>query len=243
MGSIFRMLGVNRLTLIGLLLASSLLSVNTVKNRVSKPYVESYWESWDAWEHYQNDFGAFLKDMPASAPGSCKGVNLINISFGDYSGGIGGHESTEAIIREGIQAIHDKGGLVKIALGGALYSMGAYIQTPAQATAFCDDMKATSDDIDLDLNNLKGLGLAADQIVYGIMPGHADAASEYVSLEDARTKAAYTLENGLGGMMTWDVNRDCKQRMNYGPGEDNLYQTGKGDGVYLDALSAALNKC
>merc|ERR1711872_1119275 len=108
---IFRMLGVNRLTLIGLLLASSLLTVNTAKSRVSKPYVESYWESWDAWEHYQNDFGAFLKDMPASAPGSCKGVNLINISFGDYSGGIGGHESTEAIIREGIQATSDDIGL------------------------------------------------------------------------------------------------------------------------------------
>jgi len=286
----------------------------------TKPYVESYWESWDSWETYPSDFGAFLKDMPASPPGSCKGVNLINISFGDYSGGTGGHESTDAIIKEGIEAIHAKGGLVKIALGGALYSMGAYITTPAQATQFCEKMLDTVNDIgldgmdldvedggvgaevqvavikecrrlipdfhitytipatcsavepwqstirqtvneldavnimaydyywggynfDLDLGNLKGLGLPADKVVYGIMPGHADAASEYVSLSDAQSKADYSLKNGLGGMMTWDVNRDCRQRMGYAAGEDNLYQTGQGDGVYLDALSARLNGC
>ena len=28
---------------------------------------------------------------------------------------------------------------------------------------------------DLDLNNLKSLGVPADKIVYGIMPGHSDA--------------------------------------------------------------------
>jgi len=318
MGSQIKMLTLSPRPLAILLLASAVFSAHTAK--VKKPYVESYWESWDAWEHYPGDFGAFLKDIPASPPGSCKGVNLINISFGDYSGGTGGHESTDEIIKEGIEAIHAKGGLVKIALGGALYSMGAYIRTPEEATKFCEKMLDTVNDIgldgmdldvedggvgaevqvavikecrrlipdfhisytipatvsavepwmstirqtveeldavnvmaydyywggynfDLDLNNLKGLGLPADKIVYGIMPGHADAASEYVSLDDAKAKADYSLKNGLAGMMTWDVNRDCKQRMNYAAGQDNLYQTGKGDGVYLDALSARLNGC
>ena len=31
---------------------------------------------------------------------------MVNIAFGDYSGGIAGHDSTEEIIREGITAIH-----------------------------------------------------------------------------------------------------------------------------------------
>ena len=38
--------------------------------------------------------------------GDLQGVNVVNIAFGDYSGGIGGHDSTEEIIREGITAIH-----------------------------------------------------------------------------------------------------------------------------------------
>ena len=37
-----------------------------------------------------------------------KGVNVINIAFGDYSEGISGHETTEEIIKEGVRAIHDK---------------------------------------------------------------------------------------------------------------------------------------
>jgi len=290
-------------------------------SRVQKPYVETYWESWEAWEKYPNDFGAFLKDVPAGPPGSCKGSNLINIAFGDYSGGVGGHETTDEIIREGIKAIHAKGGLVKIALGGALYNMGAYIKTVEQATEFAEKMLATQKDIgldgmdldvedsgvgvdvqvaviketrrllgpdfhisytipatvavlnpwmdtisrtveeldavnvmaydyywggytfDLDLGNLMALGLPANKVVYGVMPGHADAATEYVSVEDAMKIVDYSLEKGLGGVMTWDVNRDCTSRKNYGPGVDNVWQTGQGDGKYLDAISARLNKC
>ena len=39
---------------------------------------------------------------------SFQGVNVVNIAFGDYSGGISGHGSTDVIIREGISAIHEK---------------------------------------------------------------------------------------------------------------------------------------
>merc|ERR1712080_724540 len=79
MGSQIKMLTLSPRPLAILLPASAVISAHTAK--VKKPYVESYWESWDAWEHYPGDFGAFLKDIPASPPGSCKGVNLINISY------------------------------------------------------------------------------------------------------------------------------------------------------------------
>ena len=59
-------------------------------------------------QDFPNDFAALLEGSPASPVGSCRGVNLVNIAFGDYSGGVAGHEATEQIIRKGIEAIHDK---------------------------------------------------------------------------------------------------------------------------------------
>eukprot|EP00091_Calanus_sinicus_P018787 TRINITY_DN4400_c0_g1_i5.p1 TRINITY_DN4400_c0_g1~~TRINITY_DN4400_c0_g1_i5.p1 ORF type:complete len:111 (-),score=29.04 TRINITY_DN4400_c0_g1_i5:17-349(-) len=96
---------------------------------------------------------------------------------------------------------------------------------------------------DLDLEQLTGLGLPPSKIVYGVMPGHHDAGNEYTTVEDAVAATNYALDKGLGGVMTWDINRDCRGRMGNPDGTDNLYQTGHGDGVYLDAISSALNKC
>ena len=39
---------------------------------LAKPYVESYWESWSAWQDFPGDYAAFLKDVPASPIGSCQ---------------------------------------------------------------------------------------------------------------------------------------------------------------------------
>jgi len=289
--------------------------------RITKPYVESYWESWDSWKDFPDDFAAFLKGVPASPIGSCSGVNLINIAFGDYSGGVGGHESTDEIIRNGIDAIHQMGGFVKIALGGALYSMGGHVANEAQAKEFAEKMAAAAEDLgldgmdldvedsgsgsdvqialiketrrllgpdfhitytipaltgniepwqstivgtleeldavnvmaydyywngwsfDLDLEALTGLGLPADKIVYGVMPGHHDAGNEYTTIEDAVAATNYVLDKGLAGVMTWDINRDCSGRMGNADGTDNLFQTGQGDGAYLNSISSALNKC
>lgn len=291
----------------------------SLASRVTKPYVESYWESWHS-EDYPDDFAALLKDVPASAPGACSGVNLVNIAFGDYSGGIAGQEAREEVIREGIEAVHQKGGLVKIALGGALYSMGQYVTDVGQAAQFAEAMQAAALDLgldgmdldvedsgagadvqvaviretrrllpefhisytipasvtaiepwhsvikeaageldainvmaydyywqgytfDIDLDALMALGVPAAKVVYGIMPGHSDAPNEYTSAEDAEAVARYALEKGLAGVMTWDINRDCRQRMYFGDGEDNLYQTGQGDARFLDILSSRLNSC
>lgn len=50
-------------------------------------------------------------------------------AFGDYSGGFGGIECDESVVIDGINEIHEKGGKVKLAFGGALYSMAFYIET------------------------------------------------------------------------------------------------------------------
>ena len=51
------------------------------------------------------------------------------------------------------------------------------------------------------------------------MIGHHDAANEYTSLEDAIDAVDYVKSEDLAGVMTWDINRDCDQRMNYPAGQ------------------------
>jgi len=273
---------------------------SSARIKISGPYVESYWESWKSWSDYPEDFAAFLEDVPAAPIGSCKGVNLVNIAFGDYSDGISGHESTDSIIRDGIKAIHEKGGYVKIALGGALYSMSSHITSELEATKFAESLvrDATDYDIDgvdldvedsgatadiqlrqhnhnqpwrttiqdghqyldainimaydyywdgymfdFDLMQLTSLGVPPEKMILGLMPGHHDASNEYTSIEDAINATNHVLLRGIGGVMTWDINRDTSGRMGNPEGEDNLYQTGQGDALYLDTISATLNKC
>jgi len=120
-----------------------------VSKAINKPYVETYWESWIP-SDYPDDFGAFLKDVPVGPPGSCAGANVVNIAFGDYSGGILGQEADDRVVREGIDAIHAKGGLVKIALGGALYSMGQYVTSVEEAKRFAEQMQVAAIDYGLD---------------------------------------------------------------------------------------------
>ncbi|TRY69348.1 hypothetical protein TCAL_06924 [Tigriopus californicus] len=112
-------------------------------------FVESYWESW-VLKDYPDDYCALLKDVPASPIGSTFGANYIDIAFGDYSGGFGGVEVNDSVIREGIEAIHAKGGKVKIAYGGALYSMQIYIQNQMQAMAFAQSLKDVKDNFGID---------------------------------------------------------------------------------------------
>jgi len=135
----------------------SLLVVISQSARINGPYVESYWESWD-FKDYPEDFAAELKDVPASKIGSRKGVNIVDLSFGDYSPGLGGLEAPLDIITEGIAAIHAAGGLVKVAYGGALYSMSQYVKTEEDAVQFCKALKDTFatyhlDGLDLDVED------------------------------------------------------------------------------------------
>ena len=50
------------------------------------------------------------------------------LAFADYSGGLAGIECEDWNVREGIEAIHASGGKVKVAYGGALYSMSLHVQ-------------------------------------------------------------------------------------------------------------------
>jgi len=281
-------------------------------------FVETYWESWVK-KDYPEDYCANMRDVPATPIGSTSGANIINIAFADYSGGLNGIESNISNVVEGIEAVHNAGGLVKVAYGGALFSMSSAVSDEATAEQFCDsvvEMRNTHnvDGIDLDIEDggtsaklqthllkscrtklgpdflitytfpataelvepwhstllngnkyldyinimaydvywsgydvaadieaLQGLGIPKRKIVYGLMPGHHDASNEYTSLEDARDAALFAKEEGLGGVMTWDINRDCDQRMNYPHGQDNLYQTGKPQAAFVDLLSRTLN--
>ena len=40
--------------------------------------------------------------------------------------------------------------------------------------------------------------------------GHHDAGNEYTSIEDAINATNMVLERGIAGVMTWDINRDCR---------------------------------
>ena len=79
------------------------------------------------------------------------------------------------------------------------------------------------------------------KIVLGVMIGHHDAANEYTSLQDAEDAVNFVKSQDLAGVMTWDINRDCDQRMNYPMGEDNLYQTGLPPATFINLLSQTLN--
>jgi len=93
----------------------------------------------------------------------------------------------------------------------------------------------------MDIAALEDLGVPRSKMVLGLMPGHHDAGNEYTSLEDAKKATRDAMELGLAGMMTWDINRDTDQRMNYPAGADNLYQTGQGKATYINAISSVIN--
>lgn len=103
------------------------------------------------------------------------------------------------------------------------------------------DLTVTRYSFDLDLDLLDDMGVPREKIVWGLMPGYHDAANEYTSIDDAKNATYWAKEWGLAGVMTWDINRDTEQRMDYAKGDDNLYQTGQPDGTYLDTLSSEIN--
>merc|ERR1719391_615312 len=117
-------------------------------------HLESYWESWHT-EDYPGDFASFLRDVPAAPKGSCSGANYVTIAFGDFSGGfkgIGyqGEFNNMTILTEGIKAIHDKGGKVKMAYGGAMYDMSLFIHNKNDADSFADSVKGLKENYGLD---------------------------------------------------------------------------------------------
>jgi len=58
-----------------------------------------------------------------------------------------------------------------------------------------------------DVQGLLTMGVAAEKIVVGLMPGKDDLGAE-TTLADIVTAALFTQVKGLGGIMIWDLNRD-----------------------------------
>lgn len=58
-----------------------------------------------------------------------------------------------------------------------------------------------------DINALQTLGVPPSKIVLGLMPGRDDT-GKLTSLSDVSSAATYVQQNGLKGIMFWDLNRD-----------------------------------
>merc|ERR1719219_177156 len=120
-------------------------------------FVETYWESW-IYKDFPQDYCAEMKDVPVSPIGSISGANIVNIAFADYTGGLNGIECNISNVVAGIEAVHLAGGRVKVAFGGALYSMSFAVNDQASAEEFCESvvqMRADFhvDGIDLDVED------------------------------------------------------------------------------------------
>jgi len=128
------------------------------------------------------------------------------------------------------------------------YSVEPWKTVITEASQFMDGINIMSYDYywagynyTMDIQGLMELGVPKSKIVLGLMPGHHDAGNEYTSIEDAVEATRDAKQQGLGGMMTWDINRDTDKRMDYPQGQDNLYQTGKSKAAFINAISKAIN--
>ena len=230
----------------------------------------------------------------------------------DADGEVWGLEKMKAQITE----VHDQGGVVKVAFGGAMAAMINYITTDAEAKAFCKtlakvakdtgidgvdfdveaaapldvqesmfkhcrqelgkdawisytipgtgelvqpyktvlkDMHDYFDNVNLmaydvywsgydvhkDIEEIAKLGVPMSKIVWGIMPGRHDAMSEYTTVQDAVDAGRYAKEQGMAGVMYWDVNRDTDHRTTR---TGDLFMTGQPDGTYLNAIHQGFNE-
>jgi chitinase len=114
-------------------------------------FVEAYWESWNMGK--VNDYASDLSKIPMSAAGSGSKINIITIAFCDYSyfkdsnnnllfgyintlTGPSGQVFGLADLKAAVNAIHAKGGLVKVSFGGATFSMSGVITNQAAAETF-----------------------------------------------------------------------------------------------------------
>ena len=117
-----------------------------------KPTIETYWENWN--RHYPTDYGSLLNAFEMGQIGTDTGVNIVSMSFGDYSfatdsyghtiiGGLNNkykEERSYVDMKSEVQEAHDNGAIVKVAFGGAEAAMGNYIKSEEDAKQFCDTL-------------------------------------------------------------------------------------------------------
>jgi GH18 family chitinase len=66
-----------------------------------------------------------------------------------------------------------------------------------------------------DVSNLIKMGVPASKISVGLMPGMDDVGVE-TSLANITTAAQFVEQNGLQGLMFWDLNRDLENQTGLG---------------------------
>jgi len=123
------------------------------------PHVESYWESW---EYTKANFASQLADVPMSALGSRKGVNVINLAFALpnvtdelYCHGLpacvtDGLYTDPASLIQGVEAVHAAGGFVKLAIGGETYGNTGNGLLMTDIPAFVERIGTVMDEFQLD---------------------------------------------------------------------------------------------
>lgn len=70
-----------------------------------------------------------------------------------------------------------------------------------------------------DVQGLIGMGVSADIITVGLMPGKDDVGGGYTSLEDISEAGKYSVDQGLRGLMIWDMDRDYTGEDGFPSGE------------------------
>lgn len=113
------------------------------------------------------------------------------------------------------------------------------VQYFSSINVMCYDHSWSEYDPKQDFAALQSMGVPASKIVWGLMLGRVNY-NEYLTVAQVKEAASYVKQNGLGGVMMWDLNRDSNHRTGY-RGKDSLYQAGQPDGTYLNAISAILN--
>ena len=78
-------------------------------------------------------------------------IYISILAFADYTGGLNGIECNTSVVSEGIHAIHQAGGLVKVAYGGALYSMSFGVHDEYVFLKERENLKKKSKCIDLQI--------------------------------------------------------------------------------------------
>mmetsp|Transcript_18681 Transcript_18681/g.33801 ORF Transcript_18681/g.33801 Transcript_18681/m.33801 type:complete len:324 (-) Transcript_18681:182-1153(-) len=131
----------------------------------SGAYIEGYWESWNM--DKTTDYASSFSKIIYGAVGSGAHLNVVDLSFGDYTFGrdsenritIGaindqtapdGHSYNVDKLKADINAVHSKGGIVKLSFGGADISMSHAITSNSAADKFVEEVVAVVAQNDFD---------------------------------------------------------------------------------------------
>lgn len=186
------------------------------------------------------------KTLAQNIAAVCQQDDLDGVDFDIEDGSIPG--TIQAVVLQELRTLLGPDALISYtipALSESSEPWHTVISTASQyitkLNVMCYDYYWTGYDPKGEFQNLINMGVQPNQIVWGIMPGYADDHNEFVRIDMAAAFTTYVLQNGLGGVMIWDANRDTNHRTGQPVNASNVYQTGMPDGSYITAISQAIN--